>query len=336
MLNPRANRLSAPRLRSVLGTRDFLLLDDSTAIGRVRSAVSEGHPFSLIRLGDGEGVVLSYGNDMWLQDIAYLHGHWGAESVPLGAIAQMRNDLEAAIASADVVGVRPDVIGLDVPDDILDLNGSELRTLVLKTFPIRPQEVARLSSVGARRLALLQRTLGQIAWREEQEFCGAWIHWELLATGALAEILNDVDEVGLVTARAEIQPLIEHRFGVRARVVAVPDKHVDTPNSGAHVPTRYQTIRSDFDFLPGTLVLVGAGIPGKVYCSWLKEMGCVAVDIGAVFDAWVGKASRPRVFESRFKVPGGLEVPTELQLHHIASDNEAIAVPRWKPSGLSR
>ena len=157
-----------------------------------------------------------------------------------------------------------------------------------------------------------------------------------MASGALAEILDDVSEVGLVTARPELEHLVARRFDVRTKVVLVPDKYVESPRPGAHVPDRYRSVRADLAFEPGSLVLVGAGIPGKAYCEWLKQAGCIAVDVGAVFDAWVGKASRPRVLESRFGVGGGRRVPRDLQLRPEGSSDTRVLVPRWKCAGAPR
>jgi hypothetical protein len=117
--------------------------------------------------------------------------------------------------------------------------------------------------------------------------------------------------------------------------VIVPDKNVVVSAPGEHVPDRYRTIRSELDFPPGTLVLVGAGIPGKVYCQWLKESGCVALDVGSIFDAWVGRASRPTVLKSRFNVAAGDRVPSDLQLHVPTSHDGRRLIPRWKPSNLA-
>jgi hypothetical protein len=157
----------------------------------------------------------------------------------------------------------------------------------------------------------------------------------LLASGALNQILESVDEVGLVTARPELQDLVARRFDVSTKAVIVPDKFIEAPSVARHVPDRYHTIRSDFSFPEGSLVLVGAGIPGKAYCQWLKEAGCVAIDVGSVFDAWVGKASRPRVLESRFSVAGGSRVPLEIQLQAVSSGYRRLN-PRWKASGSHR
>ena len=317
---------------SVFAACEFPLLSDAEAIERVRSAVSAASPFSLIRLGDGEGIVLSSEDDLSLDDLTYLHSHWGAERVTLGAITELRRDLERAVGAADVVGIREDITNARLPEDLLGKPGNEVREFVMASFRLRANESAGLSTAGARRLALLHRALSRTAWSEDQQFCSAWIHWELLATGALSRILEEVATVGLVTARPELQDLVSRQFDVQTTAVMVPDKFVEAPLPGSHVPDRYHSIRSDLNFPEGTLVLVGAGIPGKVYCQWLKESGCVAIDVGSVFDAWVGKATRPRVLESRFEVAGGNRIPTDLQLGAPVPYESRKLTPRWKAS----
>jgi hypothetical protein len=45
--------------------------------------------------------------------------------------------------------------------------------------------------------------------------------------------------------------------------------------------------------LEGTLCLVGAGIWSEIYCSWIKQRGGVAVDLGSGMDLLDGCTSRP-------------------------------------------
>jgi len=314
---------------------EFPRLSDPETIETVITAVGNKEPFSLIRLGDGEAVVLGFDEDIQLQDLAYLHTHWGTEGVTLRAVAEISNDLRTAVRGADIVGIRDDILNVTIPPDLLNRSGNEIKKVVSKEFRIRQDEIERLSPMGARRLALLHRVLSTFNWGDEQQFCSAWIHWELLATGALNRILEEVRDVGLVTSRPELGELIAQRFDVRTSTVLTPDKFMEVPESGRHVPERYRTIRSELTFSKGTLVLVGAGIPGKVYCQWLKESGCVAIDVGSVFDAWVGKASRPRVLESRFGISGGDLVPRELQLGPPVNPESRRLIPKWKPTRVS-
>lgn len=312
---------------------DVTLLDDQAAMNVVRAAVAAGEPFSMLRLNDGEAVAMSFDDDMSLIDVAYLQSHWGGERVSIGAAKEVRTHLDLAVSRADLVGIRNDVVGVDVPDDLLDRTGPDIRHFVRSELPLRADEKAVVNVVGARRIVLHQRSLLGIRWTDEQQLCSCWVHWEFLASGFLDELLRSVDQVGLVTPRLEVAHLIERRYGIRTRTVGIPDKFVEANRPGAHVPDRFRSIRSELRFEPGTLVLVGAGIPGKVYCDWLKQAGCVALDIGAVFDAWVGKASRPMVLQSRFGVSGGTAVPDHLRLTESPERSERVLVPRWKPAG---
>lgn len=321
----------------VHGSHDpFPILPDEEALENVRAAVAARQPYSLIRIGDGESVVLSVGDSTWLQDLAYLASHWGAEQVTLADVEQVRDDLLAALRGADVVGVRGDVVNVAAPADLLELSSREAADVIRSTFPLRAREREILSPLAARRLAIVNRTMGQLEWDARQRFCSAWIHWELLASGVLDEILRTVPRVALVTSRPELEHIVSRRFGVPVSVVRVPDKYVDAPVSGAHVPDRYRRIRSELVFPEGTLALVGAGIPGKAYCQWLKEAGCVAIDIGSVLDAWIGRPSRPLVLQSRFRVPGGTHVPDELRLRTDQERTDRTILPRWKPGVIKR
>lgn len=314
---------------------DIDVVDDDEVLGRVRLAVERAEPFSLVRLGDGEGVVLAVPEQASLQDLTYLHGHWGAEGVGVEDVIDVRRDMEDALATADVVGVRADVVGALVPDDLLDMPGGQLARVVRESFGLRDEERTSISSAGARRLALLHHALDRIDWRPGTIFASAWLHWEMLASGLLAELLTSLPQVGLVTSRPELGPRLAQHFDIDVAVVDVPDKHVDAPVAGAHVPSRYREMREALAFDAGTTVLVGAGIPAKAYCSWLKQSGCVALDVGSVLDAWVGRASRPRVLESRFGVAGGRRVPPQLQLGRRPTDPDRGLTPRWKPSELT-
>ncbi len=320
---------------------DFPLLDPTEVIGAVRSAVSAREPFSLIRLGDGEAIALSYGEDSWLQDLRYLHDHWGDERVPLSAVAEVKADLDDALRGADLIGIRNDIIGVSVPPDLLQQPGQVIRDYVVSTFPLRPEEIEAIGATDAyrstllpRRLVLLHDVLSRIEWSEGQRFCSQWIHWDLLTSGALDEMLEGMDHVGLVTSRPALADTVAGRFGVRTRAVAVPDKFKDVSGAGHHVPDRYRTMRSSLDFPEGTLVLVGAGIPGKVYCQWLKESGCIAVDIGSVFDVWVGRASRPLLLQSYFGTTRDISVPDDLRLEAPAQSGQHRLMPRWKRTGV--
>jgi hypothetical protein len=305
----------------------FDVFDHAVALDRIREAVQARRPFSLIRTGDGEAVLLSVDETAWLHDIAELHRHWGAERVTLGDALRLRRDLEAALAGADLIGIRPDVLGVTVPPDLLDRPLAAIGDYVREHFNLREPEKAAKDKV-TRRLALTQSVSARLQASSGAEVCSSWIHWEMLASGLTAELLDAAEEVVLVTSHPELGPVVTEKFDVRTHLVTVPGKFVDTGLSGAHVPDRYDAIRSELTgFPPGTLALVGAGIPGKIYCHWLKEAGCVALDVGSTLDAWMGRASRSVMLRERFGVSDGKSVPAHLRLTEPVPGQPSAAPP---------
>jgi hypothetical protein len=47
---------------------------------------------------------------------------------------------------------------------------------------------------------------------------------------------------------------------------------------------------------PGACYLIGAGLLGKIYADRIRQLGGIAIDIGALVDGWVGINSRRNAF----------------------------------------
>jgi hypothetical protein len=61
-----------------------------------------------------------------------------------------------------------------------------------------------------------------------------------------------------------------------------------------HYPDQYLEIKhwiSELD-CSNSLCLVGAGVIGKIYNIWFKKRGGVSLDIGSIFDLWAGRKTR--------------------------------------------
>lgn len=71
----------------------------------------------------------------------------------------------------------------------------------------------------------------------------------------------------------------------------------DTKSSSNTLPDRPVFLERMFSALPqdmrGCLCLVGAGPWAEVYCTWVKQRGGVGIDIGSGFDLLDGEISRP-------------------------------------------
>lgn len=59
-----------------------------------------------------------------------------------------------------------------------------------------------------------------------------------------------------------------------------------------HYPKQYNQINKWLDKCNGKVVLVAAGGLGKIYCNWVKQKGGIAIDIGSVADSWMSVGSR--------------------------------------------
>ena len=53
------------------------------------------------------------------------------------------------------------------------------------------------------------------------------------------------------------------------------------------------------------VVLVSAGMLGKIYCHWIKQAGGVAIDIGSAADHWCGYATRGMAEIALYRSPSG-------------------------------
>jgi len=65
-----------------------------------------------------------------------------------------------------------------------------------------------------------------------------------------------------------------------------------------HFPDMYHELYRRID-VPrrGAVFLVAGGMLGKIYCTWIRERGGIAIDAGSVVDAWMGFNTRPGLFD---------------------------------------
>jgi len=223
-------------------------------VGEALAAADSGRGYSALRLGDGEAQVLAG----VMPDITGVLGV-GADKEwnELGDVeyVALRERLAAAITSADFVGV---------PDLAQCLAGpmgySEVPATCLE-IGVDPDRIVpggcdlgwalEISGQVDRLIARCNGIIGPIDPRGLQRIPGdADLTW-LSVPG---ELLYYYDEGGLETSHWR----------------------------------RFEAITS-YDYRPGEIWLVGAGVLGKVYCHAIQQAGAVAVDIGSVLDAWAGR-----------------------------------------------
>jgi GT-D fold-like domain len=245
---------------------------------RLKRALRLGTPLSLVRVGNGEGNAVSM-LDRPVAEAVYQGFDFefvSQNGLPIGVEEAVRFSARVveAITSADIQGYR---IGRF--DEAALIRACMARGELSPTFGL----------IHARRLFYDQLRESPGTW-----FTNAWIHLDLI--GHIEALLDCASRVLVVTGRPELEGLFRDRLGPRlTRFVPVPVQgHVPRAPSDCHFE-RFEEVRARLrgEDLSGALVLVGAGLFGKIYCRDARDSGAVAVDLGSAFDLLAGVSTRP-------------------------------------------
>lgn len=247
---------------------------------RLRFCRDTNTGFSLVRMGDGEGNVLSSRRlnlypallNYTLEKISHLH--FGSLDVVPQHKFKIANLISDAAASADFVGM-PDNEALrrhyKKPDDELDIR-------------------ACMGLFYANTASSFINTDKQVNW---------WIARSLLPH--FDEIISNYRNVVLITNHSKLESHAIDRFKLEScTTIQIPNqaknqkyKHLNTH----FYPNTYLTTLNNIPHQKGALYLVGAGLLGKSICSYIKRFKGHAIDVGSIFDIWAGLITRPGVEE---------------------------------------
>ena len=297
---------------------NFSLQNIKQTVNRIIAASQKKTPFSFVRIGDGEGHLLSLSEKSTIEDIYYFNRHFGASRITYQNLIALRDEMRTACENADIVGLREDVLNVSVDESWFSLPPRELEQKVKKNFTLRPVEKS-LNSFGCRRLALTNQSISRLHFPSFTVFASAWGHWDLLLSGYLYYLMMQQKHIGIVGTRSALPQLMEQFFPLTVSFYYVPDSFSNPPliTAGEHFPRHFENLRDQLKVkFKGMLFLVGAGLCGKIYCQWIKERGGIALDIGSVMDTWLGFGSRPAVLADRFGyLPAHGKIPEDLLLN---------------------
>ncbi len=296
---------------------EFSLASISQISDFIAARLGDREPASIIRLGDGEGAVLARPTPSNAALWPTVHAHFGPRTTP-GFVDSLANKLTCAIDNADVIGVRDDLLQVDFPKAHFSLGKNEFTQKFRALFNLRPVE-KNIDYYGALRLALMHRFLSGHVFRSSVIFGSAWLHFGLSQSGALIRMVREQKRIGLISSKPDLPRNLEKLLNVNVSYYQIPDIYLvaaakDKRQTADQLPNSLmQTLSSLKVESQGQLFLVGAGVFGKAYCHRIKELGGIAIDIGAVCDAWLGIPSRPLVFQSLYDGSGDV-VPEILLL----------------------
>lgn len=234
-------------------------------LSTLRDAHARREPFSLIRLGDGEGLFLcgerpdlggAIANGSRIDPRLQAQGN---RLDPAG-YEELLERFRQAIAGSDVIAI---------PDLEQCRHGPEFMRSVAdglqRHFPEGALETLRPRLLNG----------------------GCHLHNFLLQQGAYRrEPFLAVEAV----IAPSLPPALAHLASSSFLIPGELNRRVDAYGSDAHYPVVYGQVLSWIQerIGPGMLVLVAAGILGKIYCHAIREKGGIGLDVGSVLDLCAG------------------------------------------------
>lgn len=295
-----------------------ITLKNEQEISKVISCkLDMGEPLSLIRLGDGEGLLLSISDQSTETDFRYLAGHLGAKGMDLDYLLPLKNRLIQSIKGADIIGIRDDIIDVAFNPENFSLSHDDFLEAFRREFRLRQVE-RNLDYHGSRRIALLHKSLSDMDLSEGTQFCSAWFQYDYHNAGEIFKVLEQQDRIGLISCRPRLPGLLEELFDISVNFHEIPDRFRDISlqkDAPDYVEQLESVLKQNLVEFPGMLYLVGGGLYGKLYCQLVKSQGGIALDLGSLFDAWLGIPSRPAVYRSMYESGANeIDVPSSLLL----------------------
>jgi glycosyltransferase involved in cell wall biosynthesis len=260
----------------------FVLTDALELAGKILEAIDQRLPFSLIRLGDGEGNLLPYCP-------AYAHFAdsdrsttqrvWWGDHLPGEVENQaLQASLAESIRQADVVGI-PDLYR------ICRVLGTS------KSFDTAG------GAKNARGLLAILDFIGGLSGGQLLTSCH--LHESLEYWGLWDLLLPRAGEISLITCHPELAQRLSNKHGVRIESVhLIPTEKkyslvFNHGSGGRHYPEAFELLREKLaEIRPGQVFLVAAGMLGKIYCHWIRKAGGIGLDVGSAADAWCGFHTR--------------------------------------------
>jgi len=248
-------------------------------------------PFSLLRFYDGEGAF--YKHDIWSDKFLQerMNYYFGKEIYTKDDAKYINDLIISSLNTADIVGIP----NLDIVEEMLEFTNVYANNDIERLPYIQRRYNKSIDCNSAWRI-LSSFELVLNALNTDKDFCTKDIHYDMVLTGMIYRILNEVSEVSIISSQP-VAEYLEKLFKIKVHQYVVPTRAIDneTLESTKHYPNAFKEISAQLENnnIEGQLFLVGAGPLGKVYCKKIKEQGGVALDIGAIFDSWINFHTRP-------------------------------------------
>lgn len=300
-------------------------------VTRVAALIAErfrtGNSCLLMRYGDTSGRIIAKPG-IGTPEYEYLKSYLGTSVTP-DEIDFLAEIIEQSVTSADVIGLRSDLLGPNISDEILQAGDGDILQRLVDAYPIREFERTRLDPDGARRLAQTRKAMESVNLPESAILTDAWIHVSLAEVGFLSALMREAPSFSIVTST-------ERREVVQRLVEALPDRvrffecpcypRTERQWGGDHsfLWSRWTSIVSNIrPSYPGEPILISAGIWTKAIAPAWAKLGGIALDIGSVLDYLDKAPTRPAVLATRYGAPQ--TVPEHLWLNFQLQKSQSLS-----------
>jgi hypothetical protein len=231
---------------------------------QVIAKLLEGKPISIIRKGDGEKIVLDSMKSvsaLQLCDHAVLQRQLGY-SPSLKDVQAIRDNLIEAYSKCDIIGL--------------------------------PNHGRKVSSHWDDVLRVLDENVPG----HTTTYCDIDLAYQMLEDSSYDQLLQDRNVLNYISCR-DLDDGFRRKWNIKTvnKYTVQPEVKFTSGYEGPpHYPDQFNKIprwmQVQSENFPGSLLLVGAGVIGKIYCNWWRDRGGVAFDFGAVADIFAGKVTR--------------------------------------------
>lgn len=236
----------------------------------------ENKPISIVRSGDGEGIVLNALVDLSTYRTcidSVMKRQMGYEPT-LTEVSEIQANLQAAYKGADIVGI-----------------------------PMHS---------NLHRLGKHWRDVAEIIepYCTTDKRCSTDVFYELLYSGDLVRWIASHDTICYIGCRDIDEGL--RKLGIKnvhSLLIAPEAKFTSGYIGDRHYPDQFNKVEWWMNNAPcqGVPCLVGAGVIGKIYTNWFRDRGGIGCDVGAVMDLFFGRSTRGAgkgldVIDERFKL----------------------------------
>jgi len=239
------------------------------------NAIEEKKPYSMVRLGDGEGRILGY--PLVFDDRVYVNqvltyqfgrGVLKRLEVEFGerylecSMSELKGFIINAISNADVIGAPS---WLHFRAEVTEEN----------IVPLAAQSVCL-----------------EYVKPEHDRGCLVFDHFVFKPfhqNGFFKQLLSHVDKLHIVS-HTDISDRIKEHFNLKdCEHIKIPGHQSFMDTKELHYPVVYKDILKKLAMASqGDVYFVAAGYLGKHYCNHIKNSGGIAIDIGSIFDGWCG------------------------------------------------